>query len=139
MQIHFLKDAGQELATIDSAIRGRDAEIRRMRPIGPIERLYTFAGWTLDETTRDLINPAGQRVDLTSSEYDLLMAFLRSRASRWRGAPCSPGCGAANGRISIVQSIRWLRDCARSWPTGPTGLRSFDRCGASAMFSAPLS
>lgn len=77
MQIHILKDAGQELAAIDSAIRGRDAEIRRMRPIGPIERLYTFAGWTLDETTRDLISPAGRRVDLTSSEYDLLMAFLR--------------------------------------------------------------
>ena len=44
MQIHILEDAGQELAAIDSAIRGRDAEIRRVRPVGPIERLYTFAG-----------------------------------------------------------------------------------------------
>ena len=46
MQIHILEDAGQELAAIDSAIRGRDAEIRRVRPIGPTEQLYTFAGWS---------------------------------------------------------------------------------------------
>ena len=77
MQIHILEEVGQELAAIDSAVRRRELEIRRAQAVKPIERLYMFAGWTLDETVRDLIGPAGQRVDLTSSEFDLLMAFLR--------------------------------------------------------------
>lgn len=77
MQMHILEDAGQELAAIDNAIRRRDADTRRAQAVRPIERLYMFAGWSLDEAARDLISSAGQRVDLTSSEYDLLMAFLR--------------------------------------------------------------
>jgi len=77
MQIHILEDAGQELAAIDEAIRRREAAIRRAQAIKPVDRLSMFAGWTLDETTRDLISPAGQRVDLTSSEFDLLMALVR--------------------------------------------------------------
>jgi DNA-binding response OmpR family regulator len=77
MQIHILEEAGQGLATIDKSVRHRELEIPRAQPVEPIERLYMFAGWTLDETTRDLISPTGQRVDLTSSEFDLLMAFVR--------------------------------------------------------------
>jgi len=77
MQIHILEDAGQELAAIDEATRRREAAIRRAQAIKPIDRLSLFAGWTLDETTRDLISPAGRRVDLTSSEFDLLMALIR--------------------------------------------------------------
>jgi two-component system OmpR family response regulator len=77
MQIHILEEAGQGLAAIDKSVRRRELEIPRTQPVEPIERLYMFAGWTLDETTRDLIGPAGQRVDLTSSEFDLMMAFLR--------------------------------------------------------------
>ena len=77
MQIHILEEAGQELAAIDNTGRRRELETRRAQAVKPIERLYTFAGWTLDETVRDLVGPAGQRVDLTSSEFDLLIAFLR--------------------------------------------------------------
>ena len=77
MQIHILEDAGQGLAAIDDAVRRHEVAIRRAQAVKPVERLHMFAGWTLDETTRDLINPAGGRVDLTSSEFDLLMAFLR--------------------------------------------------------------
>jgi DNA-binding response OmpR family regulator len=77
MQIHILDDAGQGLAAIDKPGRRRELEIPRAQPIDPIERFYMFAGWSLDETTRDLTGPAGQRVDLTSSEFDLMMAFLR--------------------------------------------------------------
>src|SRR3984885_7188237 len=77
MQIHILEEAGQGLATIDKSVRRRELEIPRTQPVELVERLYMFAGWTLDETTRDLIGPAGQRVDLTSSEFDLMMAFLR--------------------------------------------------------------
>src|ERR1700722_9431804 len=77
MQIHILEEVRPELAAIDGAVRRRELEIPRTQPVELMERLYMFAGWTLDETTRDLIGPAGQRVDLTSSEFDLMMAFLR--------------------------------------------------------------
>jgi DNA-binding response OmpR family regulator len=95
MQIHILEDAGQELAVIDDAVRRREVAIRRAQAVKPIERLYLFAEWTLDETTRDLINPVRQRVDLTSSEFDLLMAFLRQP-----GQPLSRGAllGVLRGR-----------------------------------------
>jgi two-component system, OmpR family, response regulator len=77
MHIQILEEAGQRLAAIDQSIRRRDIEIPRAQPAEVSKGLYTFAGWSLDETTRDLLNPAGQRVDLTSSEFDLLMAFVR--------------------------------------------------------------
>jgi two-component system, OmpR family, response regulator len=77
MQIHILEEVGPELTAINSAVRRRELEIRRGQSVAPTEGLYMFAGWTLDETTRDLLGPTGQRVDLTSSEFDLLMALLR--------------------------------------------------------------
>ena len=78
MQIHILEEIKPELAAIeDAVVRRRELEIHTAQAVEPIERLYVFAGWALDETTRDLIGPTGQRVDLTSSEFDLLMAFLR--------------------------------------------------------------
>jgi len=77
MQIHILEEAGRELAGIDNVVRRRELEIPRAQSVGPTERLHMFAGWALDETTRDLNGPTGQRVDLTSSEFDLLIAFLR--------------------------------------------------------------
>jgi two-component system, OmpR family, response regulator len=76
MQIHMLEEVGAELTAIDNAVRRRGLEIGP-QSAEPIERLYVFAGWTLDETTRDLLGPTGQRVDLTSSEFDLLVALLR--------------------------------------------------------------
>ena len=77
MQIHILEDVGPELVAIDNDVRRRGLEIGRAQSVEPIERLYMFAGWTLDETTRELLGSTGQRVDLTSSEFDLLMALLR--------------------------------------------------------------
>jgi two-component system, OmpR family, response regulator len=77
MQIHILEEAEQGLAAIDKSVRRRELEIPRAQTVEPIDGIYMFAGWTLDETTRDLTSPAGQRVDLTSSEFDLMMAFLR--------------------------------------------------------------
>jgi two-component system, OmpR family, response regulator len=70
-------DGGEDATAIESAIREREIAIRRANTVEPVERLYLFAGWTLEETTRDLVSPAGRRVDLTSSEFELLMAFLR--------------------------------------------------------------
>ena len=70
-------DAEDERPVIEGASPQRDVEIRRAAAFQPIERLYLFAGWTLEETARDLFSPAGRRVDLTSSEFDLLLALVR--------------------------------------------------------------
>jgi two-component system, OmpR family, response regulator len=45
----------------------------RQRP-----RPLTFAGWLIDPTTRELHDPAGVRIILTSAEFDLLLAFCRN-------------------------------------------------------------
>jgi two-component system, OmpR family, response regulator len=44
-------------------------------------RALRFAGWTLDQTRRRLINPDGVEVPLTGGEHDLLAALLE-RANR---------------------------------------------------------
>jgi two-component system, OmpR family, response regulator len=38
-------------------------------------RSFRFAGWTLEPTRRELLDPGGAHVTLTSAEFDLLMAF----------------------------------------------------------------
>jgi DNA-binding response OmpR family regulator len=76
MRLLILDDASEGLAAIENAIRGHQIQIRRADAVEP-NWLYVFAGWTLEETARDLVSPAGRRVELTSSEFDLLMAFLR--------------------------------------------------------------
>jgi two-component system OmpR family response regulator len=37
---------------------------------------YTFNGWSLNSTTRELLNNNGVLVSLTSTEFELLLAFL---------------------------------------------------------------
>jgi len=41
-------------------------------------RMYRFSGWELTTGTRRLKSPDGRNVDLTNSEYALLVAFLRA-------------------------------------------------------------
>jgi two-component system, OmpR family, response regulator len=76
MRMLILDEADRERAAIDNVNRGRAGENGRADAM-PIERLYLFAGWTLEETARNLVSPAGRRVDLTSSEFNLLLAFVR--------------------------------------------------------------
>ena len=40
--------------------------------------LLLFEGWTLDTFRRELSNPAGVVVDLSTGEYDLLLTFLEA-------------------------------------------------------------
>ena len=42
----------------------------------PPGRLVRFGGWTLDLLRRELASPEGVAVDLSTGEYDLLLAFL---------------------------------------------------------------
>ncbi|MCZ8185724.1 MAG: response regulator transcription factor [Beijerinckiaceae bacterium] len=41
-------------------------------------RGYRFEGWTLSPERRELTNPAGVMVDLSTGEFDLLLAFLEA-------------------------------------------------------------
>ena len=37
-----------------------------------------FEGWTLDTRRRELQNPAGVVIDLSTGEYDMLLSFLEA-------------------------------------------------------------
>lgn len=41
-------------------------------------RSFTFSGWSLDTMKRELTAPSGVVVDLSTGEYDLLLAFLEA-------------------------------------------------------------
>lgn len=80
MRILVLGSEGYDLATIESALRLGEVEILKAgdAPIHTSKAArYAFAEWTLDSATRDLLSASGRRVDLTSSEFDLLMAFVQ--------------------------------------------------------------
>ena len=64
------------LARIKAVLRR--TESKRATRRGEAVRAYRFAGWELNTGTRRLKGPAGQTVELTNSEYSLLVAFLRS-------------------------------------------------------------
>jgi two-component system, OmpR family, response regulator len=51
---------------------GRSASVRqRPQPL-------TFAGWRIDPEARELYDPAGVKIMLTSVEFDLILAFCRN-------------------------------------------------------------
>lgn len=60
------------------------AVLRRSGPGGALagstllQRGYRFEGWTLSPERRELVNPAGVMVDLSTGEFDLLLAFLEA-------------------------------------------------------------
>lgn len=59
------------------------ALIRRSRMPGELRqqtegRNFLFDGWRLDTLRRELRNPQGVIIDLSSGEYDLLLAFLEA-------------------------------------------------------------
>lgn len=60
-----------------------NAILRRVRTQGSatplsIRRSFVFAHWRLDTMKRELTNPDGIVVDLSTSEYDCLVAFLEA-------------------------------------------------------------
>ena len=64
------------LARIKAVLRRTESKREARR--GESVRMYKFTGWELNTGTRRLKSPAGAAVDLTNSEYALLVAFLRS-------------------------------------------------------------
>jgi two-component system, OmpR family, response regulator len=79
MRILVLEDDRPDPATIGNALRFSEIEAALGPPArhSTDERRYTFARWTLDPATRDLFGSAGRRAELTSTEFDLLLLFLR--------------------------------------------------------------
>ncbi len=81
MRILVLTGDSPDLATIESALRLGEIEILTTEAAAGSSAArasrWRFEGWTLDVVRRQCVGPAGRPVDLTSSEYDLLTAFLR--------------------------------------------------------------
>lgn len=60
------------VARIRALLRRADAGPTSARP-----RPLTFAGWRIDPARRELHDPDGVRITLTSAEFDILLAFCR--------------------------------------------------------------
>jgi two-component system OmpR family response regulator len=61
------------LARIKSVLRRRTLEIES---IGDVRvQVFSFAGWQLNVTVRELLSPQGAKVTVTGAELDLLHAF----------------------------------------------------------------
>ena len=56
----------------------RRTEGKRAKRRGENVRAYRFTGWELNTGTRKLKAPDGRNVELTNSEYSLLVAFLKA-------------------------------------------------------------
>ena len=143
MRIFVLGGESGDLAAIENAFRQGEIEFLSA-PSAPAsainERRYVFAGWVLDATTRDLVSAGGRRVDLTSSEFDLLLAFLRQP-----GQALSRGAllGALRGRPwnyfdrSIDTLVARLRKKIDAEAGPPTLIRSVR--GVGYVFCADVS
>ncbi|QCI66029.1 response regulator [Phreatobacter stygius] len=64
------------LARINAVLR-RSLGPRESEP-GTRARKYVFEDWTLDTLRRDLIDPRGVVIELTSGDYDLLLTLLEA-------------------------------------------------------------
>ena len=64
------------LARIKAVLRR--TEVKRADRRRETVRAYRFSGWELSTGTRRLKAPDGRNLDLTNSEYSLLVAFLRA-------------------------------------------------------------
>jgi DNA-binding response OmpR family regulator len=144
MRIFVLGGESGDLAAIENAFRQGEVELlNASSPPASVainERRYVFASWMLDATTRELVSAGGRRVDLTSSEFDLLLAFLRQP-----GQALSRGAllGALRGRAwnyfdrSIDTLVARLRKKIDAEAGRPTLIRSVR--GVGYVFCANVS
>jgi two-component system OmpR family response regulator len=66
------------LARVRTVLRRTQVNPQAARPEGAVTRGYRFPGWELDLRSRRLTSTAGERVELTHTEFALLLAFLGS-------------------------------------------------------------
>jgi two-component system OmpR family response regulator len=68
----------RELIARIKAVLRRAGPDRAALPAGAVGGVIEFDGWRLNTLRRDLLDPAGVAVDLTTGEYDLLLTFLEA-------------------------------------------------------------
>ena len=66
------------LARVRTVLRRTQSHPQTARAEGEATRGYRFPGWELDLRSRRLTSTAGERVELTHTEFALLLAFLGS-------------------------------------------------------------
>jgi two-component system OmpR family response regulator len=99
----------RELLARVRALLRRAAMTPARRTVAPV---LSFDGWRLDLGLRQLHSPAGVRVEITSGEFDLLLAFChhpRQLLSRERLLDLTRGPGSAPFERSIDIQVSRLR------------------------------
>jgi two-component system, OmpR family, response regulator len=127
------------LARVKSVLRRRQAcdEERGERSVSPAGR--GFAGWRLDLASRELFSPAGERVHLTTAEFQLLASFV-ANAGRVLGRDRLLELVAERGWSpydrSIDQHISRLRRKLEPDPRQPSLIKTIR--GKGYVFTAPV-
>jgi len=65
------------IARVRALLRRSQIDPERVKPPSKA-RAFQFAGWRLEPPSRQLFNPEEVRVSLTSTEFDLLLAFCQN-------------------------------------------------------------
>ena len=93
---------------------------------------WRFAGWVLDASARQLLDPQGKDVPLTTGEFDLLLAFARNAGrvmSRDALLELTRGRSAAPFDRTIDVQVGRLRKKIESDPDEPRIIRSVRGAG----------
>ncbi|HIJ37809.1 MAG TPA: DNA-binding response regulator, partial [Rhodospirillaceae bacterium] len=117
------------------------AVLRRLRPpqsngVGEVAR---FDGWTLELASRRLISASGAEVDLSTGEYELLLAFVshpRRVLSRDRLLDLARGRSAVPFDRSIDIQVMRLRRKIESDPQEPRLIKTVR--GGGYIFAAEV-
>ena len=67
----------RELLARVKAILRRSRGGKEKSPLGVVQEIFQFAGWSLDKAKRRLTSPDQIEISVSSGEYDLLVAFLQ--------------------------------------------------------------
>jgi two-component system, OmpR family, response regulator len=116
----------------------RRAEVTQAAPVDDRATRYRFAGWELNLRLRRLTSPTGTSVGLTSGEFGLLTAFVRSPQqvlSREQLLAATRVHDDVYDRSVDVQILR-LRRKLETDPSTPELIRT--ERGAGYIFSAPV-
>ena len=132
--------ARELVARVRAVLRRYQAAQALLPPRDDARRAWRFAGWELNQRSRRLMDPSGQRVELTNGEFNLLLAFCSAPfqvlgreqlldLSRLHGAD------EVYDRSVDVQILR-LRRKIEADPGRPQFIRT--ERGAGYVFSVPV-
>ncbi len=127
------------LARIRAVLRRTAKAIAVGPPQGVPHEVLVFAGWSLDLTVRELRDAAGQHVELTGAEFDLLAALASAPQrvlSREQLLDRTRGHGAEVFDRSIDVLILRLRRKIEDNPKNPRLIRTERSVGY--VFTAPV-